>query len=349
MVNRTVRKKIRENQTDKPEDFPIDIVYTWVDQSDPLWLDKRAKNYSCLKNKKEFSPCLDSIREKEFESINQLKFSLRSVSKHAKFVRKIFIVTDEQIPAWLNMENPKIKIISHKAIFGDSGTLPCFNSHAIESRLHHIPGLAEHFLYLNDDFFLGRDVHPNDFFRDKDISKFFLSPRKIDPSPVSSHDLGISSAAKQGRILLKKFFGKTAFRHILHAPYPLRRSILFEMEKKLKPNFQTTKKHQFRHQKDQSIAALLFFYYANFTGRAVPEKIKHMYLDNNLQHIFRKLFFSLFGGGYQAFCINGGHILRPDLHIRTKILQLFLILCFPRRCEFEIKQENKGRFFPEMA
>ena len=38
--------------------------------------------------------------------------------------------------------------------------LPTFSSHAIESRLHHVPDLAEHFLYSNDDMFFGRPVDP---------------------------------------------------------------------------------------------------------------------------------------------------------------------------------------------
>jgi hypothetical protein len=45
--------------------------------------------------------------------------------------------------AWLDTEYPGITVVSHREIFGDTGRLPTFNSHAIESRLHRIPGLAE--------------------------------------------------------------------------------------------------------------------------------------------------------------------------------------------------------------
>ena len=38
--------------------------------------------------------------------------------------------------------------------------LPTHNSHAVESQLHHIPGIAEHFLYSNDDMFFGRPLQP---------------------------------------------------------------------------------------------------------------------------------------------------------------------------------------------
>ena len=39
-------------------------------------------------------------------------------------------------------------MVSHKEIFADPGVLPVFNSHAIESQLHHIDGLADPKAYL---------------------------------------------------------------------------------------------------------------------------------------------------------------------------------------------------------
>lgn len=154
-------------------EFPIDIVYTWVNQSDPIWI-RRRKNAFNLLSEEQNNLCRDGVREREFEELSLLKFSLRSVKKYADFVNKIYIVTDDQTPTWINLEYSKIEIVSHSTIFRDAGKLPSFNSHAIESRLHHIPGLSEHFLYLNDDFFFGRKVHPDDFFLNDRISKFFL-------------------------------------------------------------------------------------------------------------------------------------------------------------------------------
>lgn len=42
--------------------------------------------------------------------------------------------------------------------------LPCFNSLALECCLHQIPDLAEHFIYANDDMFVGRKLNPSFFF-----------------------------------------------------------------------------------------------------------------------------------------------------------------------------------------
>jgi len=319
--------------------FPIDIVYTWVDQSDPIWVRKRQKAYRHLQ-KKRISLCRDGIREREFEDLNQLKFSLRSVSKHTDFVNKIYIVTDNQIPNWINLKHPKIEFVSHHTIFENKGNLPSFNSHSIESRLHHIPGLSEHFLYLNEDFYFGRKVNPDDFFVNRKISKFFPSPNKIESSPVSPADLGITAAAKQGQKLMKKYFNQKISHYISHCPYPLQRSILYEMETVFKTEFNRTASHQFRQINDISIPAFLYFYYASETGRAIPSPFKYMYLDNKMNHFIRKMAFSLFAKKYQSFCINSGYTDSVTYKFNHTILAAFLHFSFPERCEFEIDSKQ---------
>ena len=315
--------------------FPIDIVYTWVNQSDPLWRSKREKAVcdSGVRNNSRY--CIDAIREAEFEKIEELKYSLRSVSRYAGFIRKIFIVTDDQVPEWLDTEHEKIKIIPHRELLMDSDQRPCFNSHAIESRLHHIKGLSEHFLYFNDDFFLGKPVSPDMFFLNKDISMFFPSSRGIDTSPATSEDLGISAAAKNGQGLLKKKFGEKVKNRISHIPYPLRRSILFEMEQRFPEEFMRTADNRFRHIEDYSIAAFLFFYYAACTGRALAGNIQYMYLDNSLTGFIKKAFMSIFVKRYHTFCINEGHMHRKENEAAVDILHRFLKLSFPRKSGFE--------------
>ncbi len=71
---------------------------------------------------------------------------------HAPWIRTIYIVTASQVPVWLNTAHPRVRIIDHKELFPDpAAQLPTFNSLAIESVLHRIPGLSEYFLYFNND------------------------------------------------------------------------------------------------------------------------------------------------------------------------------------------------------
>ena len=69
----------------------------------------------------------------------ELRYSLRSVELYAPWIRRIFIVTNGQIPSWLNMSHPKVEVVPHSRIFPNSSHLPTFSSPAIESNIHRIP------------------------------------------------------------------------------------------------------------------------------------------------------------------------------------------------------------------
>jgi hypothetical protein len=90
-------------------------------------------------------------------------FSLRSVEKFMPWIGRVFIVTDGQTPDWLDSSNPRVRIVDHAEII-PSRYLPLFNSSAIEMFIHKIDGLAEHFIYANDDMFAGGPLEPSYFF-----------------------------------------------------------------------------------------------------------------------------------------------------------------------------------------
>jgi len=62
---------------------------------------------------------------------------------------------------------PGVRVVDHREIFaGHEQHLPTFNSRAIITALWRIQGLAEHYIYFNDDFVLLQRLAPEDFFRD---------------------------------------------------------------------------------------------------------------------------------------------------------------------------------------
>ena len=135
----------------------VDLVYFWVDGNEPKW---RAKHDAfCGKT----SGTVETNGINRFANNDELKYSLRSVAMYAPWIRKIFIITDDQVPVWLDTSNPKVKIIDHKDIL-PAESLPCFNSCLIGHYAYRTPGLAEHFLLGNDDTYINREVAPGDFF-----------------------------------------------------------------------------------------------------------------------------------------------------------------------------------------
>jgi len=137
----------------------IDLVYLWVDGSDPEWVQK--KNAALIKAGQVSKLAVVANR---FENNDELKYSLRSAEQFAPWLNHIYIITDGQRPSWL-ADNPRVSIVDQSEIV-PSEYMPSFNSGAIELFLHKIPGLSEHFLYANDDMFFGAPVTP-DFFFDK--------------------------------------------------------------------------------------------------------------------------------------------------------------------------------------
>ena len=56
----------------------------------------------------------DVVSASRFQDNEELRYSLRSVVRFAPWVRRIFIVTNGQIPAWLNLDNPRVTLVTHK-------------------------------------------------------------------------------------------------------------------------------------------------------------------------------------------------------------------------------------------
>lgn len=172
---------------------PIDIVYTWVNGSDPIWLSKKneylyrndpvARNATVRTGNSanntaavnETSLNKENADSNRYRDSNELKYSLRSIEKNAPWVRHVYIVTDNQVPHWLNLENDRLTVVSHSEIFQNKSHLPVFSSPAIESHLHEIPGISKKFIYFNDDVFLGTTVTPEDFVSVSGVQKFIMS------------------------------------------------------------------------------------------------------------------------------------------------------------------------------
>lgn len=143
-----------------PMNDPIDFVVTWVDGSDPAWLAENEK-YKIKCGIKEEKDAHGKCRYRDWD---YFRYWFRAVEKYAPWVNNVYLVTCGQVPEWLNLNAPKLKLINHKDYIPKQ-YLPTFNSIPIELNLHKIEGLCEHFVYFNDDMLLGRPIEPEDFFR----------------------------------------------------------------------------------------------------------------------------------------------------------------------------------------
>ncbi len=133
----------------------IDFVIIWVDGNDPKWREV----------KRQYVPKAvgEDDQEVRYRDWDNLMYWFRAVEEYTPWVRKVHFVTWGHLPAWLNVNHPKLHIVKHEDYIPKE-YLPTFNSHTIEMNLHRIEGLAEQFVYFNDDMFINRPMKPEDFF-----------------------------------------------------------------------------------------------------------------------------------------------------------------------------------------
>lgn len=149
-------------------DDDIDLVYTWVDSSDPDWISMKQEIVGSQMETYRFPPHTHT----DLEIHTSLVLSLHNIP----WIRTLWIVTMRpHFPKCLfsdpllnyHFSNGRIRLVHHETLGIHHVT---FNSHAIEGVLHNIPNLSEKFLYMNDDMYIVKPLPPAAFFfKDKPV------------------------------------------------------------------------------------------------------------------------------------------------------------------------------------
>ena len=325
--------------------FPIDVVYTWVDGTDTTWQRARAEALG-VADPAAFTE--NAASDARFLDHDELRYSLRSLEKYAPWVNHIWIVTAGQVPAWLNVEHPKVTVVDHRDIWSPEGTLPTFNSHAIEAHLHRIEGLSEHFLYFNDDVFLGRPCDPELFFEANGLEHIFLSAAKVAEGPATPGEIASDTAGKNARRLVEEVTGRRIRRKFFHAPYALRRDVSYELEERFRDVVVQTAQSVFRRSTDVTMAGALHAYYALATGRGVQGRIRYRYINiasGNVADHFQQMT----RAPYDVFCLNdvAAEGAQPREAVDAQVRSM-LACYFPHVSSFEVaaRVTRAGRSAP---
>ena len=310
--------------------FPVDAVYTWVNGDDPAWLESKKRTEAEISGVEYHNEANHMAR---FRSRDELKYSLRSLDMFAPWFRNIYVVTAGQIPDWLNVDHPRIKMIDHSEIYPDASYLPTFNSNSIISRLHHIEGLSEHYVYINDDVFFGRPLTKDRFFLPSGIAKVTRSNNRRPFGKASASDGPHLNLTRNIRAVLKEEFGITISRAIKHTPHPQLRSVHLEMESRFSDLYEKTWTSRFRHH-DDLVADQLHHYYAQIVGKAVPAGLRYNYV-NVLDDRYREVLQSTLRWRHRdSFCINDAPV-DDATAIPDEEVGAFLEQYFPVKSSFE--------------
>jgi hypothetical protein len=225
----------------------IDLVYTWVDASDPSFraeLGDWKKRYEAERGRPSE---VEGVAAHRFRDLDNLRHSLRSVERYMPWVRRIYLVTNGQVPRWLR-ENPRIELISHAQIAEPGTALPLFNAHPIEWQMPLIPGLSDRFIYFNDDFFVTRPTARDYFFGANGLSKIFLGTMQL--SLLASNPELWSRMYVHNAALLDRRFGARDWVTCSHGPAIFDKATISELRSMWHEEIVQSARHRFREAND---------------------------------------------------------------------------------------------------
>jgi len=321
-----------------PHEFTedVDMVFSWVDGSSSEFQRQRAARMQG------YVVGDGDDNAARYRQVDELRYALRSVHMYAPWVRRIFIATDSPTPEWLS-DHPQVTIVRSEEFFADPSVLPTHNSHAVEAQLHRIPGLAEHFLYSNDDMFFGRPVTPELFFSGGGVSRFVESGVRIGSGPAHTERSGHDNALRVNRALLKERFGRVITLDLEHCATPLRRSIAYELEREFADDYARTAASRFRSSSDISVTNSLYHHYALATGRAViTTEPRTRYVQTTQLDALRRMERLLTARDTDMFCLNDGSVPEIPEEVRVPALRACLERYFPIAAPWEKTAVSAG-------
>ena len=318
----------------------IDIVYLWVDGNDPVWRQKRQNSLTQLSAENRSHIAKYGNVEGRFRDNDELRYSLRALERYFPDCGHVYIVTDEQTPAWLQ-NSAQISIIDHKDLIPVS-KLPTFDSANIESYIHHIPNLSDRYFYLNDDVFFGSPVDVSHWF-----SKNGICVGWSDDLPVSNDGLQPDATALENACRLSIQWLQAhdtdvadythTYRTFAHSPRPMLKSMLLALEAKAPDLFESVRSTVFRVWDKPTIVSDFVMRWALVNGLASVRDYTHIYLSTgDLQNTAQLNSFLAAEGQLDFFCINDTTDDADSLDHRLAMVQEALQTMFPTASRYEI-------------
>ena len=223
----------------------MSIVYTWVNGSDAQFREQRKSSGN-------------GGGESRYRETEELMHSLRCWERFAPWhTGDIIIVSPNGVsPSWLNTSISRIRVVDQYSIIPKE-VQPAFNSAVVEQVLHLIPGLTEIFVHMNDDYMIGRLLHPSDFVTDDGGVRLYFEGNVVHGATSQYQNLK-SRKSKQWLASVYHTVGivedrisrlKTRY-FIKHAPFVYSKKAFGFMWVKFEKELNAASRMKFRHYDD---------------------------------------------------------------------------------------------------
>ncbi|KZV94600.1 hypothetical protein EXIGLDRAFT_767013 [Exidia glandulosa HHB12029] len=237
----------------------LDALWTYVNGSDPLHQNSYTRRFKDYYSSGPHQNLRAQPMPKLFRDHDELRHSMRSVLRHFRpHLSRVHLVTADlpppsnvnetvecasstsrlgQIPQWLMLgtldtaDGSVSFSLRHHSQFFTQYSDTVFNSFAIESQISNVANLEEHFLYMNDDYFLTSDVNAADFYtRHYGIVLRLQSDAVVIPASQSkSSGRGEWFALEHSNEILSRRFGYRTRPYLVHQVKTGSRSLMQEM------------------------------------------------------------------------------------------------------------------------
>jgi hypothetical protein len=327
----------------------VDFVLPWVDGNDSEWKEEFNNYVSDLDGDK------GKCRYRDWDN---LKYIFRAFEFFTPWVRKVHFVTSGHLPPWLKVDHEKLNIVRHEDFLFNEN-IPVFSSHPIEINFHKIPGLADKFVYFNDDMFLLKKTKKEFFFK-KDLPCDVFSLNAITDSKIAHIKLTnvqvINKNFNRNEIIRRNFFKIFSFEYSIvnliktilllpwpkipgfydpHMPQPFLKNTFEKVWSVEEQILKKTSSRKIRHPED--VSQYLFRYWHLCEGNFVPIKMPKVFFDwvrNRDDAVrFRD---SIVSGKYAMACINDGVDNDYDFEEIKKIVNSGFEQILPLKSSFEI-------------
>lgn len=320
----------------------IDVVIPWVDPTDKEWQASKNKFLKDLNNDK-----VDNS-ENRFRDWDNFKYVFRGIDKFMPWVHKIYLITCGQVPDWMNKEADDRLVIVNHSDYIPKEYLPTFSSHPIELNLHRIKELSEHFIYLNDDYFVINETSTEDFFVDGLPCDYALEdPITPDHKDIFNNilinNMVLLNSHYDRRTVLKEqkkkfysmcdkkaFITNMCFRplkrnhffglHYSHLASNILKSTIEKVWTENREILEATSSHKFRNADD--VNQFIFKNEQYVTGKFHPYNINRfgraIQLDDTIEGAVEDVCRTITDSDYKMICINDCNIEDFD-NTRTKI------------------------------
>jgi len=301
----------------------IDIVMPYVNNQDKVWR-KTFEDYCHAHS--EYADKLEMIDGERFRDVNNyFELNLQLIRACMPFARKFWLIVSnaEQVEG---LDLTGIDVVLHKDIM-PACALPTFNSSVIEMFIGNIKGLADRFIYLNDDMIPLRVLSEGDFFTEDGKAKMTI---------YTQHETTIDSpfremVAREYRDVFKgtdDYLGDDFYLRPEHTATPMITSVVRDCQKIYADKIMA---HCEAFRKVEQYNQYLYIYEMIKRGLVVASDLPFIYLKLRDKDFLNKCYMicHVNGSRYGMMCFNDDvedNVL-GDAQLRHKVLRRTLELC----------------------